>query len=144
MRRMFEILVGLLFLGGAVYATKQNLRYGRDGIDAEGTVVTVMNRVEIDERSWSLTQAPVVEFMPRGTRAKRRFRSEIWTHAWFTPKSGSRLPVVYLEGEPENARIDTWQHWLLPLILAAFGIASAMGWTSWQRDRRFGFRWNDD
>lgn len=144
MRRMFEILIGIVMIGAAIYAVNQNLLYSREGIDLTGIVVQVTNRVEIDENSWSLSQAPVVEFTPRGAREKRRFRSSIWTHAWFGPKTGARLPVLYLENEPENARIDTWQHWLLPLILAGLGVASVMGWTSWQRDRRLGFRWSED
>lgn len=120
------------------------MRYAREGIDLTGIVVQVANRVEVDESSWSLTQAPVLEFTPSGTSTKRRFRSSIWTHAWFAPKTGARLAVVYLESEPENARIDTWQHWLLPLLLGGLGVASAMGWTTSERSRKFGFRWNDD
>lgn len=144
MRRLFEILIGIAMLAGAIYAAKENVRYGRDGIDVPGIVVQVKNRIEVDESSWSRTQAPVVEFTLHGTSEKRRFRSSIWTNASFAPKAGTRLPVVYIENEPENARIDSWAQWLLPLLLAGFGIALAMGWTTGLRERRFGFRWNND
>jgi len=144
MRRLFEILIGISMLAGAIYAAKENVRYGRDGIHVPGIVVQVQNRIVFDERSWSCTQALVVEFTLRGTSEKRRFRSSIGTSASFALKTGTRLPVLYIENEPENARINSCAQWLLPLMLAGFGIAFAMGWTTGPRERRFGFRWKND
>lgn len=144
MGRFFEILIGVVMLGGAAYTAKENIEYARSPMQVTGSVVHVMNRVEIDENSWSLSQAPVIEFTPIGAQAPRRFRSSIWTHALFGPKTGERVPVVYLEREPENARVATWQHWLLPLILGIVGVATMMGWATPERTSRFGFRWNSD
>lgn len=144
MRRTFEILFGIALSVGAVYTAMENLEYARSAIVVTGSVVGVINRVEVDEHSWSFTQSPMVEFVPRGTTVKRRFLSSIWTHALFAPKTGDRLSVAYLESEPENARVDTWQHWLLPLILAMVGVALLMGWASSERPSRFGFRWTSE
>lgn len=144
MGRFFETLIGIALLGGAAFTAKENIDYARSPMQVTGSVVQVMNRVEIEEGSWSLTQAPVIEFTPIGTQAPRRFRSSIWTHALFGPKTGERVAVVYLENEPENARVATWQHWLLPLILGIVGVATVMGWGTSERASRFGFRWSSD
>ena len=143
MGRMFQILIGIAMLCGAAYTTKENLRYNSDGIRVIGSVVRVMNRVEVDERSFSATQAPVIEFVPDGSSEKRMFRSSIWSSALFSPKVGSSVRVLYLEGEPENARIDSWAQWILPGVLALVGVACLMGWTRTDHGR-FGFRWTDD
>ena len=144
MRRLMEILLGVAMLCGALYTAKQNLDYAQHAIKVMGSVVQVTNRVEIDDDSWSHSQSPVVEFLPRGASAKRRFRSSIWTHALFAPKTGEQLPVQYLENEPENARVASWMHWLMPIVLLIVGIATLMGWTTSKDTSRFGFRWNSD
>lgn len=146
MGRLFETVFGIALIGGAAYTAKENIDYARSPMQVMGSVVQVMNRVEIDidESSFSLTQAPVIEFTPIGSKTPRRFRSSIWTHAWFGPKTGENVPVVYLEREPENARIATWQHWLLPLLLGVVGVAAIMGWATSASEGRFVFRWNSD
>lgn len=143
MRRMVEIIVGVALVLVAAYAVKENLRYAREGLRTTGTVVTITNRVELDGDSVSHTQSPVVEFKPVDGGVARRFRSSIWSHAWLTPKTGETVPVVHLPGAPEDARIDSYWHWLLPALFGAFGIAALMGWThgSW---RRSGLVWSDD
>ena len=65
------------------------------------------------------------------------FPAVIWNH-------GSRVRVVYLANEPENARIASVWHWIVPLILAGFGVASVLGRLTWDRDRSWGFRWDSD
>jgi hypothetical protein len=143
MSRVLEIAFGAALILGGAYAAKENLRYAREGLTAQGKVVMVTNRVEVDEQSLSHTQSPVIEFTPAGSAGKRRFRSSIWTSSWLAPKTGETLPVVYLKGEPENARVDTRWQWLLPLLLAGIGGATIMGWTR-RSSRGFAFRWNSD
>ncbi len=144
MNRLLEVGVGVLLVGVALYATGENLRYARHGIEVEGTIVRVVNRVEVSEQSVGYTKAPVVEFLPVGEREPRRFLSDIWTHALFAPRTGERVDVTYLAAEPENARIDSWEHWLLPLLFAAFGVASLLGYSHfYDRERGFGFHWDD-
>ena len=142
MRRIFEILIAIVLFVIAAYSIKENLRYGREGVSVVGTVVKVTNRVEVDDRTLSYDKSPVVEFAPRGGAEKRRFRSSIWTSAWLTPKTGDSVRVLYLENEPENARIDSWAQWLLPVILLVMAVFTAMGWGT-HRDSRWGFRWDD-
>jgi hypothetical protein len=143
MARLLEIAFGAALIVASIYAANENLRYSRDGMTSRGTVVMVTNRVEVDPQSLSHTQSPVIEFTPAGSKTKRRFRSSIWTSAWFAPKTGETLPIVYLAAEPENARVDSWSHWLFPLLLAAVGGATLMGWTQ-RSERGFAFRWNSD
>lgn len=144
MGRMVQILVGIALLLGAAYASKENLRYSRDGVRAIGSVVKVLNRVEVEDGSFSATQAPIIEFVPAGASERRRFRSSIWTGALFTPRVGASVRVLYLEGEPENARIDTWAQWLLPAVLALVGVACLMGWTRPHSGSRYGIRWTEE
>lgn len=143
MSRFLQIALGTALLFAAAYTAKENLRYSREGITAQGIVVMVTNRVEIDDRSLSHTQSPVIEFTPAGSNTRRRFRSSIWTSPLFAPRTGETLPIVYLEAEPENTRIDSGWNWLLPLLFAGLGIAAIMGWTR-SSSRGFAFRWNSD
>lgn len=144
MRRLIELLLGVGLLVAACYLVVENVRYGRNGVATHGTVVRVVNSVEVDESSFSHTQAPVVEYQPVGSREKRRFRSRTWANSLLVPRTGTRVRVVYLPDEPENARIPSVWHWILPLVFAGFGVASLLGKVTWDRDRSWGFRWNSD
>jgi hypothetical protein len=143
MRRLFEILIGVALLGAAVHSGNENLRYAREGLHGTGVVVEVLTRVEVDDGDWTLTQTPVVEFTPAGAAASRRFQSSIWTQVWFAPKTGDRVPVVYLADQPENVRIASWQHWLVSVLLAGFGLCCVMGWVHWHTNERRRFGWGE-
>ena len=144
MRRLIELLLGVGLIVASFYLVAENLRYGRNGVKTYGTVVRVVNRVEVDDGSFSHTQSPVVEYQPVGSKEKRSFRSSTWASSLFVPKTGSRVRVVYLPNEPENARIPSVWHWILPLIFAGFGVGSLLGKLAWDSDRSWGFRWNSD
>ncbi|QPP06056.1 DUF3592 domain-containing protein [Streptomyces bathyalis] len=111
-------LVGLYVLSLGYREASLALRLRRRGLTAEGTVVENVRCTGANGPSW----APVVSFTDRAGNQVE-----------FTPSmrgpgvglsTGRTVEVIYLPEASPDARVNTWQHLLLPSLFAAFaGVA---------------------
>ncbi len=108
------LVAGLYALGWGFREASLAWRLRRRGLCAEGIVVENIRYVDPDSTSphW----APVVAFTDNaGNRVE------------FTPQghggslglsTGRRVQVIYLPESSQDARVNTWQHLLLPSLIA--------------------------
>lgn len=108
------LVAGLYALGWGFREVSLAWRLHRRGLRAEGLVVENVRYVDPDSSgpSW----APVIVFTDNtGNRVE------------FTPQAhggglglstGRTVRVIYLPESSQDARVDTWQHLLLPSLLA--------------------------
>lgn len=107
-------LVGLYVLSLGCREASLALRLRRRGLIAEGTVVENVRCTGADGPSW----APVIAFTDSAGNQVEFTPSVRGTGMGIS--TGRTVEVIYLPEASPDARVNTWQHLLLPSLVAAF------------------------
>jgi hypothetical protein len=114
-------LVGLYALSLGWREASLALRLRRYGLTAEGTVVENVRCTDANGPSW----APVIAFT-----------DSAGNHVEFTPSvrgtgmgisTGRTVEVIYLPESSPDARVNTWQHLLIPSLVSVFAGLALVG-----------------
>jgi hypothetical protein len=124
-RRIGYVLMGVVFLIAGTgliiwgYATVRNKIENSNYIKTEGTVIR-MREVQSTE-DMGITWAPVIRFKDR-SGTEYTFESTVSSE----PPAynvGDKVELMYSEGRPENAFIDSFmEKWLTPIMLFVAGL----------------------
>lgn len=117
------IIGGVLALLGGVLEVRTRARMRRDGLRLVGTVQRHHAYRSRDTDSPGPTYAPVVRYQDERGQI-REFESKVRTSVR-RPSVGQQVPVIYLPGRPESARLDTAGRNALSLFLT-FGIGTVL------------------
>ncbi|MGW4563366.1 DUF3592 domain-containing protein [Streptomyces sp. NPDC004561] len=111
---VLTVSASLLCLWGGVREARLQARLRRHGVHAEGVVV------EQEPAPADDCPTPVIEFTDRQGRPVRF--TPVATGSRMGMDLGTRVPVVYLPEQPENARVSTRKHRRSHIGLFAGGV----------------------
>lgn len=110
------LLVGGLLLLGAVASYQSANRFLEEAVSATGVVVAL----EEQRGDGTVSYHPVVVFLDESKKTVR-FTSSVGSSPAAYRKA-EQVPVLYLPGQPEDARIDRFfEHWGASLIMSILG-----------------------
>lgn len=110
------LLVGGLLLLGAVASYQSANRFLEEAVSATGVVVAL----EEQRGDGTVSYHPVVVFLDENKKTVR-FTSSVGSSPAAYRKA-EKVPVLYLPGQPEDARIDSFfEHWGASLIMSILG-----------------------
>lgn len=110
------LLVGGLLLLGAVASYQSANRFLEEAVSATGVVVAL----EEQRGDGTVSYHPVVVFLDENKKTVR-FTSSVGSSPAAYRKA-EQVPVLYLPGQPEDARIDSFfEHWGASLIMSILG-----------------------
>ena len=115
-RSVFVVALIVFHIG--IFWGLRNWRFARGALRASGVVVSLVERPATDDAG--TTYAAVVEFTAEGKAL--RVEGKVGTSLDLAPAVGSQVPVYYLSGHPEDARLSTAnQVWSFPILFIAVG-----------------------
>jgi hypothetical protein len=141
---MLQRLVGLGFVGLAIWFASDAYSFRRDGVVVPGVVVGTERQLEVSTDGISLMNRPIIEYRPAAGAAPIRFKSDVWT-AWRSHQKGDAISVRHRPGDPRSARVDSVVNdALLPGIFLLLGIGALLGRLESSREWVwFRQRWED-
>ncbi len=112
------LIGGVGLVGAALWATVAALSALDAPARAEGEVVAIEKRRAVKGGS---LYTPVVRYVPAGVEA---VEFEALSFTWPSPFAvGDPVVVAYDPARPEDATVVSfWTLWLLPLVMAGFGV----------------------
>lgn len=121
-------VIGVGLLLGAFYTAHRSIEFRREGEQVVGKVVAIEAKVTHDADSVGYSEQVEIRYAPRGGGPGRVLRSG-WNNVLFgAHQVGDEVTVRYLPEDPDDAREDSLlRDALLPLLLAALGIAGLLG-----------------
>jgi hypothetical protein len=141
---MLQKILGIVFLGAACWFAADAVTLRSQGLIADAVIVGESHHEQLSTDGYSLTHAPIFEFVPADQRTPVRVRSDMFT-AWHSYHPGDTVRVRYFAAHPESARIDSvLRDALMPLLLTVLGVSGLRG--QLRRDRSttlYESRWDD-
>jgi len=111
-----------LFVIGVAFAIRTEV-FLHKSISADGTVTELLPKH--NDQDDSVSYAPIFTFMAADGQSYTVTSDTSSNPPGFG--KGQKIRVLYEEGNPGGARIDTfWQLWTLPLILGLIGTAATV------------------
>ncbi|RME65820.1 MAG: DUF3592 domain-containing protein [Nitrospirae bacterium] len=120
-QRFFVIVVGLVFIGAAIYGYRDTFSFAENLKETQGIVVGVQKERRSDAKgTWYTTYRPVVEFETGGK--KYRFLATV-SSPGYRNAEGRAVRVLYDPENPQNARLAEEE---LTYFYLLFGICGAL------------------